>query len=553
MKLKIVIFAFCLFFAESTAFSSSKYYLPQVAVGTFAQNSILYGYRTTFVLFNNTSVNSNVALTLTADEGGLLDTTLVGVGTGSNFNFMLGPGATKIIQTNDPGVMRTGAATVTSDLDIGVSGIIAISNITQGGKFVTEVGVQSLSAADLPDSFVIPVQITANGAINTGLALYSPDYSATLTLSLANTDGTSAGSASVTLDAGKHTAFYIPQKITSIANADFSGMLTVQSTAAIAAMVLRQNAPGIFTYTSYPVIPTTSTQTTFYLARFADGELVSPYETTFMLLNFSSSSAIVTITPYAADTGSTFTLTMRNGNTTARPWTVGAGRSMFLKTNRSSNKLGSAIITSTVPIGAAALFTQYNADNSFNTEAGVLDSPALSTFALPVDSRVSPDGSVAIADTGFAFFNPNSYDFSFTPRFIDASTGILSNAASINIKPFAQQAAYFSQMFPQLGNVQGSFFVASGSRPGIAVMALHMNNSPFNMTTLPIAAGAINLAQTQVPIPHSMKGYDLYSWLSGGQWNYALITGTNRNKSPDEIMYGADILNDSWARSLSEN
>jgi hypothetical protein len=554
MKLKLVIIAFCLFFAASTALSSSKYYIPQVAVGTFPQNGTLYGYQTTFVLFNNTSANSNVVLTLTTDEGEPLNTTLVDVGTGSTFNLALEPGKTKIIQTNDTGAMRTGAATVASDLDIGISGIFTINDITQGGKFVTEVGVQSLSAANLMSSFVIPVQITADGAINTGLALFSPDFSATLTLSLADVDGTSAGESSVTLDAGEHAAFYLPQKIMGVANTNFSGMLTVQSTAPIAAMVLRQNSPNVFTYTSCPVISTASTQKTFYLARFADGTVGdAQYKTTFMLLNFSNSPAIVTITPYEAATGSSFILTMTNGSTTAGSYTVGAGESMFLNTNSSfnSNKVGSAIITSTVPIGAAALFTQYNADDSFNTETGVQDSPLLSTFTSPVDSQVSLEGSATV-DTGFAFLNPNSYYFSFIPRFIDATTGVISTAAKITIKPFAQQAAYFSQMFPQLGNIQGSFFVESGLPPGIAVMTLRMNGSPFNMTTLPAAAGAINLAQTQVPIPDSMKGYELYSWLSNGQWNYTLITGTNREKSPDEIINDADSLTDSWAK-LSAN
>ena len=36
-------------------------------------------------------------------------------------------------------------------------------------------------------------------------------------------------------------------------------------------------------------------------------------------------------------------------------------------------------------------------------------------------------------------------------------------------------------------------------------------------------------------IPRSMKGYELYSWNSGGTWNFKLITGTNRNKSLQEI------------------
>jgi hypothetical protein len=36
-------------------------------------------------------------------------------------------------------------------------------------------------------------------------------------------------------------------------------------------------------------------------------------------------------------------------------------------------------------------------------------------------------------------------------------------------------------------------------------------------------------------LPHSMKGYELYSWLEGGQWHFTLITGTNRIKTIEEV------------------
>jgi len=32
-----------------------------------------------------------------------------------------------------------------------------------------------------------------------------------------------------------------------------------------------------------------------------------------------------------------------------------------------------------------------------------------------------------------------------------------------------------------------------------------------------------------------MKGYELYSWQAGDDWHFALLTGTNRNKTVAEI------------------
>jgi hypothetical protein len=40
---------------------------------------------------------------------------------------------------------------------------------------------------------------------------------------------------------------------------------------------------------------------------------------------------------------------------------------------------------------------------------------------------------------------------------------------------------------------------------------------------------------TITPFPESMKGYELYSWQDGNQWNFALLVGTNREKTLDEI------------------
>jgi hypothetical protein len=48
-------------------------------------------------------------------------------------------------------------------------------------------------------------------------------------------------------------------------------------------------------------------------------------------------------------------------------------------------------------------------------------------------------------------------------------------------------------------------------------------------------------------LPHSMKGYELYSWERNVQWHYTLITGTNRIKTMDEITSEEDFISEiSW-------
>ena len=54
---------------------------------------------------------------------------------------------------------------------------------------------------------------------------------------------------------------------------------------------------------------------------------------------------------------------------------------------------------------------------------------------------------------------------------------------------------------------------------------------------------------TPLPLPHSMKGYELYSWQADVEWHFTLVTGTNRLKSLEEITSGADTVSaDGWVR-----
>jgi hypothetical protein len=48
-------------------------------------------------------------------------------------------------------------------------------------------------------------------------------------------------------------------------------------------------------------------------------------------------------------------------------------------------------------------------------------------------------------------------------------------------------------------------------------------------------------------LPRSAKGYELYYWAEDGQWHFTLITGTNRNKSLEEIVSNEYIVSeDGW-------
>lgn len=302
MKFKLVVLAFCLLLAGSTAFAASTYYLPHVGLGSYTSGGNSYGFTTTFVFFNNTTTNASITLRLTNDDGTPMSATIPELGTKSTFEFVLPQAATLIYETDISGTVRSGAATVTSDSAIGVSGIFTLYN-NNTGNFITEVGV---GVSNLMKNFVIPAQATSNGAITTGLALFNPGASSsTITASLKNEDGTSAGNTSLTLGAGRHRAVYLNELFSSIAS--FTGTLTISSTADISAMSLRQNAPSAaLCYTSIPVVEAASGKTSINLAQFADS---AEYKTTFMIFNLSTSAANVTIA-LTKDDGSAFPVTI---------------------------------------------------------------------------------------------------------------------------------------------------------------------------------------------------------------------------------------------------
>jgi len=62
--------------------------------------------------------------------------------------------------------------------------------------------------------------------------------------------------------------------------------------------------------------------------------------------------------------------------------------------------------------------------------------------------------------------------------------------------------------------------------------------------------GRLSVVTSESPVstlPHSLKGYELYSWPVNGLWHFALITGTNRDKTLDEIISTENIISrDGW-------
>ena len=248
-------------------------------------------------------------------------------------------------------------------------------------------------------------------------------------------------------------------------------------------MVLREySSASKLGFTSLPVVPTSTTKTSLKLAQVVDGGGI--VQTSFLIFNMSSSStANVTLTLTGND-GSPLSVTIPSLGTksTFSGITLGPGASIFLQTDGSLSSVtaGAATITSNVPIGASSVFTILNA-GAFQTEAGVGDSPVLTSFTLPVDITGN-------FNTGAGFFNPSgSTSATLTFRVYDANGVQVDADLPQTVEPMNHLALYVNQLFPSLSNFRGSLAVTS-TLP-VAAVTLRVNSSPLSYTTLPVVSG----------------------------------------------------------------
>ena len=84
---------------------------------------------------------------------------------------------------------------------------------------------------------------------------------------------------------------------------------------------------------------------------------------------------------------------------------------------------------------------------------------------------------------------------------------------------------------------------------GYPSQSFHHGEDPRNNTTVmeSLKQSGKLITTPDNPLPRSFKGYELYSWQQDNLWNYTLITGTNRDKTVQEIITGNNTVSaDGW-------
>jgi len=417
--------------------------------------------------------------------------TIPGLGTDDEFTVPVGPGETKILQTTGAGALTAGAARVESQHPLGVSAIFTMYN---SGAFLTEAGVGSSTPLS---NFVIPVDVSAG--FNTGVALFAPEAS-TVSYTLRRLDGTVAGTTSGPLARRNHLAKFVAGTgglFPSVSNFT-RGTLELSCTTPIAAVVLRQNG---LSSTTLPVVNKASSNTDFNLPQIANGGDAAGVNirTTFIVFNISSTAANVQIDVRKPDS-TAFPVTVQGldspslslAQTDSSPEqsgrltvTLQPGASAFLQTTGTGAvSVGSAQVSSDVPIGVSGIFTLYNGQ-TFMTEAGVGDSPVRTDFTLPVDFAAGSSNSIAI-------FNPNQTPALIDIWLVDEAGAFAGRISAPKLLPGLSQIALQvsdPELFPGKTNFRGTMCGSVTQGEGVAAVTLRTNNDPLSYTTLPVVEG----------------------------------------------------------------
>ncbi|MBI2820713.1 MAG: carboxypeptidase regulatory-like domain-containing protein [Acidobacteria bacterium] len=463
--------------------AQQAFQLPQIANGRFAGGVL----QTTFVVFNVGASRATVTIALTGDDGSPLRMGLTGFEASDRFTFVLEAGESRRLQSDGAGPATAGSARVTSTGPIGVSAVFTIFD--ERGNFLTEAGV---GVSEPLTDFVVPVD--ASATFNTGLALFSNE-GAVLTLRLLNLSGIEVAQTTVNLGSNGHIARFVsgPGEFFPSIGA-FRGTLAVTSTKPVSAVALRQNSSPL-SFTTLPVVSRSSSQIRFNLAQVANGPFSGGIiRTSFLVFNISSVRATVTVS-LTRDDGSGFVVTIPGAGTASTfTITLEPGGSAFLETDGSGTlTAGAATVTSSAPIGVAAIFTIADPQGRFLTEAGVGDAALLDRFSIPVDVA-------GPFDTGVAFFNPAAGSVTLVLTLLDGEGNVIATQTII-LGSQNHLARFLSELFPSafskterspagavVGNFHGSLAISASSP--LAAVTLRQNASPLSFTTLPVAAGA---------------------------------------------------------------
>jgi len=447
---------------SSLALGQISYYLPQVANGG--------GFKTTFIFFNNGNTPSALTLTFRDDDGELFSMNIPGLGEGDTLNFTLKAGETRFYQSDGVGQIKVGSARVHATGPVGVS---AVFSMFSGGNLVTEAGVGASGAVT---EVVLPVD-TKNG-FHTGVAISPPVLGGDFTFTLYDSDGTVLDTTQKNIPALGHFAQFVDGELFGEAGIDMRGKMVIQGPAAFSAVALRQKGSLL---TTFPVVPSVSALTEFALPQVANGTAaLLGYKTQIVVFNLRSTTGQATVI-FTNDSGDPLNVKLTDGSSghTFKRDIPGHG-TVFLETDASGSlSVGAARVTSDVPIGVTAIFSEMH-NGTVATEAGVGNSEGYTEITLPFDQS----GGFG---TGVALFNLGKSGATVAYKVLDENGEeqlVAGKRVSDNLPPYGHVAKFVNQIVEGVSG-RGQLLVTS-EQPLAAVV---IRQGSGILTTLPVSEG----------------------------------------------------------------
>jgi hypothetical protein len=178
--------------------------------------------------------------------------------------------------------------------------------------------------------------------------------------------------------------------------------------------------------------------------------------------------------------------------------------------------------------------------------------PDLNSVKLPTQPFIGLNDIVS--------YNPENYQLTLTP---DAINRIDALQVGVYGKPFVvcvdRIPVYWGAFWTPISSVPFDGFAIEqplNNQTNTVIIQTGYPTSSFFTGSAWVDDASIQesfrqagklISPPEPPLPQSMKGYELYSWLQDDQWNYTLITGTNRNKTTEEIVTAGYTVNtDGW-------
>ena len=420
--------------------------------------------RSSVTLINNAGVAAAGTIFLRKSDGTDLIVT-TDQGTGSSFQFNLGPGEVFRIETDGSGDLETGWVEVVSDIPVSGSG--GFDTFDSNDRILSTVGV-----ADSPRGQSFLVFLDRTDGKNTGFAVAntSSKNDADVTLTLKRLDGTVVATTSILLGPGRQLPRFVPEAFPELDLDGFVGILKLESATEISVTSLRTRGTLLTSLPTAPFVevaePDEDDVPPLVFARIADGIFGTlDFETTLVFMNNTALDADVAITIFDTN-GQPLELGFGEKSGSSFSVTVPAGCAVQLVSDGTTNPgaVGWVTAQSNVPVTGGAAFTLKDRQSGrVLSDVGIPSSVVTDNMSLFVRVDESIDTGIGITEpTGF----PTEVRFRLYGQSVaDPAASLLRRGPTINRSPdFLEQriltfnglehkGLFVSELFPDVPEV----------------------------------------------------------------------------------------------------